>query len=311
MKSTKTILFVCLSIAPLHFAASQSMNPVVRKQVSVGPILQHADGGRTAFPPRSNTNASRGAALLAAQDAAVRGDTIVVGAGVYDIQSTLGKHLVDWYFYPGAVVTSSVVNIWGDGGEDLTYTVKGHGVFNHTGIATNNENLGRFTGASNICIEFHEGASHFGRAFTTFNSGLNLKLRWTGTVCTKDGGIDNVGGTITIHGHRLSSEGLTLESDGDLTIAYIDELVSLTTTPVELVFGEIRVFNATIRALHPGKAVAQNSSEGLPDGIFLHNCILDTNMEFPFFGTVHVSNVSRLDGLKTLGNDVVFLDINE
>lgn len=74
--------------------------------------------------------------LEAARDAASAGDVIQVLPGSYAITTSLAKDGVNWFFYPGAVVTmaenGSTVGIWDDGGAAMTFKVGGYGQFFRT-----------------------------------------------------------------------------------------------------------------------------------------------------------------------------------
>ena len=51
-------------------------------------VVQHASGSPTVYQPSANTDAARGAALLAALAAAVSGDMIYLAALTYDCQAS-------------------------------------------------------------------------------------------------------------------------------------------------------------------------------------------------------------------------------
>ena len=101
--------------------------------------ILHPDGTHQSFRTRTNTNTSRGFALLEARAAARSGDTIVVGTGVYKISSSLAKDGVNWHFLVGAVIRrtdESEGALWDDRNTRMTFSVTGDGDF--TRVTTSN-----------------------------------------------------------------------------------------------------------------------------------------------------------------------------
>lgn len=106
--------------------------------------------------------------LSAAKTAATAGYTVVVRPGTYAITTTIAKNGVNWYFYPGAVVTLTndidSVGIWDDGGAAMTFTVSGAGKFIRTTaddfLAAKNIHVTH--ASSNISIEADELTTNAG-----------------------------------------------------------------------------------------------------------------------------------------------------
>lgn len=69
------------------------------------------------------------ASLIAAQNAAPAGTTIVVRPGAYT-SGTLGKNGVNWYFLPGATVAFTATSAFNVLTTNVAYKVRGSGVFN-------------------------------------------------------------------------------------------------------------------------------------------------------------------------------------
>lgn len=60
-------------------------NPKVLRSPTASATVLHTNGTSTAYAPAADTNAERGAALLAAKAAAVSGESITSGAGTFDV----------------------------------------------------------------------------------------------------------------------------------------------------------------------------------------------------------------------------------
>jgi hypothetical protein len=98
-------------------------------------VLRTPAGAAVAFSASANTDAARGAALVAARSAAASGDLIEVFPGGYAITASLAKAGVNWHFHAGAIVTyasDSAGGTWSDGGTSMSFSVTGDGDFIRT-----------------------------------------------------------------------------------------------------------------------------------------------------------------------------------
>lgn len=93
--------------------------------VSLGGVsIVHADGTSTPVPASSTV-------LETARDSAVSGDTVVVGPGTYAITSNLAKNGVDWFGFPGALIsrTDSADGFIFSVGSGISFDVGGYFTF--------------------------------------------------------------------------------------------------------------------------------------------------------------------------------------
>jgi len=269
-----------------------------------GVVVRRSRNGRVRrYKPTADTDAARGVAVLTAQTDATAGDTILVYADAL-LDASLGKDGVNWWFSPGVTITNATTDVWSDGGSAMNFEVGGQGSFHNTKpTAGINTRVGNFLAASTVNISYKSAISNLGVAWRTGNLAATLKLDGDLTQ-SADGTFDNVGGTMLLFGRRaVSTAGLVLEQDGDLTRCYISELESGGSNPVENIGGVIHVFGSKIIA-PTGEVVAINST-GTPADLMLVGCVLDTDVANPLFNC-SVSNVIRLDG-ASLGADVTHL----
>lgn len=104
--------------------------------VPQAPILVCRPSGQTReFGANAANATARGTALVAAQSWATAGDLIKVSAADYTIASSLGKNGVDWWFAPGAEVTTTTAPtaLWSSAANSASYTVSGEGDFTFAG----------------------------------------------------------------------------------------------------------------------------------------------------------------------------------
>jgi len=110
--------------------------------------------------------------LLAAQTAASAGTTIVVYPGSYTSNS-LGKDGVNWYFMPGATVTT-VGNVF-NALTAMSFTVAGYGALNGTGRLVNIS-----SGTSNISVQCNSANTSNGFGISASGSiKINVLDSWT------------------------------------------------------------------------------------------------------------------------------------
>ncbi len=106
----------------------------VSSQMTLGQVVRVSSTGVYAvYKATANNDGARGAIIVAAQAAAVNGETIQVGVGTFTITTSLGKNGVNWFFYPGAHVKSTTVSIWNDNATDMTFAIYGQGTFSSNG----------------------------------------------------------------------------------------------------------------------------------------------------------------------------------
>lgn len=85
-----------------------------------GVAIVKDDGTVTHYKPSTDSNANRGAALVTAMAASVAGDSIVIGAGTYQINSTLTP--LDNVSISGIGMPTIVTNAFSDGTPAITLT---------------------------------------------------------------------------------------------------------------------------------------------------------------------------------------------
>jgi hypothetical protein len=122
-------------IARYFYDARTGTVPLQINTVSGAAVIQYQDGTKETFAAAADTNAARGAALIAARDAAESGALIVVAPGGYEIEEHLAKNGVNWHV-TGAVITrvgGGNGGIWDDSAtganEACVFTVTGTGTY--------------------------------------------------------------------------------------------------------------------------------------------------------------------------------------
>jgi uncharacterized protein YacL (UPF0231 family) len=139
--------------------------------------------------------------LNAAQTAAVAGDMIYVLPGTYNITSTLGKNLVDWYFSPGAIVnnTASVFQ-----GFSINYNIYGSGNFHQTGLFVAVP-LFNFNNAQ-VNVTMNDGSSaSFAYGFVIADNLSKINITFNKADCTqRDGDLVTAynGSTVNMYGNE-------------------------------------------------------------------------------------------------------------
>lgn len=123
----------------------------------------HKDGSNRAYIAAADTDAARGAALIAAETAAISGDTIYVAPGTYSVTVSLAKDGCNWWFAPGATVSWTLGGtgyLFDDGGSVMTYSVGGAGKFIrrpdlYLNAATNTAGVyGQRNASTNVSFDF-------------------------------------------------------------------------------------------------------------------------------------------------------------
>ena len=108
--------------------------------------------------------------LLAAQNAASPGQTIVVYPGTYTSSSSFGKNGVNWHFMLGAIVNFTGGSAWRPSTSNVTFKVSGDGVFICSGFLVQSTLLGTID--MNIeCLN----ASYTGIDMTTGAANIKIK----------------------------------------------------------------------------------------------------------------------------------------
>lgn len=118
MKPLHSLLLVLLLAAITLGQAIQPTAPVV---------LVKPTGFERPFTA-ADTDGDRGTKIVNAQTAAADGDTIKV-YGDATLTSTLGKDGVNWWFAPGATLTTASDELFSDGNAEQDFRITGHGNF--------------------------------------------------------------------------------------------------------------------------------------------------------------------------------------
>jgi hypothetical protein len=117
--------------------------------------------------------------ILAAKNAAVAGDTIIVGPGTYNDKDLLKDH-VDYLFLPGAIVRYTGADGWIFNDHQLSITSKilGWGEFDYQGIDTSNSGVLLLTGSAGaVNFQFETLNSLAGTIYQNSETSLDLRGR--------------------------------------------------------------------------------------------------------------------------------------
>ena len=169
------------------------------------------------------------ATLTAAKNASIAGDTICVLPGIYNEKNLL-KNNVNWYFYPGAGVTStatSSIGIFDDnptntGVSNITCEIHGYGNFNNTSSNSGTGGVFNITQAGTSIICEAVLLTTGGNLSPVRISNGTLKIKVDTISGTSTGGLIQVAssGNITIEANTISGYG-GFNLTGGTTRAYI------------------------------------------------------------------------------------------
>lgn len=228
-------------------------------------VLVSPLGIRKPYGTSAADAAGVGAAMVAAQTAASAGDLICVYADA-SLATMLGKDGVDWWFAPGVTITNTSVDVFGDNGAAMTFTIGGGANFVATGTLAR---IGNFTAASTIAAQFHSGnATGVGWR----NSGAALVLQFD-EMTSIDGTFDQLSGSIFARGRRAVSQNYVVEIDGGDSHFNIDVIESTANIPVEYVSGTNGYLRACRIIAPTGTACIESSDTTLT----VEGAILETD----------------------------------
>ena len=294
-----------------RFDFSQPLNvqgTVTAEGLGLGNVfISSGQGVITPYHATADTNAARGAALVAAIAAASSGDTVYVGAGVYD---TLGlmKDGITLHMQSGAVVHytgSTSEALFQDDGSAMSMVVDGHGEFVHDGTGANKQVVNTTNGASTLFMRCRRLESVAGVGVRVSGTGSGGVRLYADEVVSGDGTLDNVssGRYIEVHARRVaSSNNFCIESDGGDVIVHgaVVDNTGGSTNPVEYVSGDlVKLVDCTIVADDGEPCIS--GLGGAADSVILIRCELDSSETTP----LQLSNVTLKDCWRKNSTDPV------
>lgn len=131
----------------------------------------------------------------AAKAAALPGDTIKVGAGTYDTNTTgLAANYVNWEFAIGAIIKASDTGVMWNDGANWSYKVTGYGQFGDGADATANSYLMFFSNPTSRITFECESIGHKSNSAIIYLGNGSLKLKAHGNITNHND--NNLGGVI-------------------------------------------------------------------------------------------------------------------